>query len=392
LRIREYREEERGALARLSALSFGEEVARWEAYYDPEKNARIDPGSVYVVEEDGGLRATATVLPLEAYVDGRAVAVGGISAVNAHPAYRRRGHAGALMRAVLGAMREKRVHLSTLWPFAHAFYRAYGWELSGESIEYELRPTDLPTSVEQWKVRAYGEEDLPRLADLFAQEASRHQLAVMRSEGHWRSWLGRDGNEAVVYERNGVIEGYTLYSMSDWRDREEPRRRLRVREIVSESAGAWEGLISFAAAQDPLVFGIEVSAPPGEPIHPYLRSSHVEAKVHPEFMLRLVHVEGALGHLKREIEEPLVLEVADDVIPENTGEYTVASGEVLRGADARERVFLDVRQLAQLYAGYLPARDLARHGLIRPGSAEALELLEAHFPVDDPWVYPVDHF
>ncbi len=52
--------------------------------------------------------------------------------------------------------------------------------------------------------------------------------------------------------------------------------------------------------------------------------------------------------------------------------------------EAAERVSLDVRRLAQLYAGYLPARQLIRNGLVRPNSANALELLEAFFPLDDP--------
>ena len=52
---------------------------------------------------------------------------------------------------------------------------------------------------------------------------------------------------------------------------------------------------------------------------------------------------------------------------------------------------LDVRQLAQLYAGYLPARQLVRGGLIKPGSAKAVELLEEFFPPGDPWLFPPDH-
>jgi predicted acetyltransferase len=100
-----------------------------------------------------------------------------------------------------------------------------------------------------------------------------------------------------------------------------------------------------------------------------------------------------LSYLSRTPEAPLVLEVSDDVIPENAGSYTVGNGEVVRGEEEAEaRVSLDVRQLAQLYAGYLPASQLARHGLVKPGSPEALELLEALFPVDDPWVYSPDHF
>lgn len=392
LRLRKYREDERRALARLSAISFGNEVSWWETYYDPRKNPRIDPGGVYVVEEDGGLRATATVLPLEVYVDGRAAAMGGIAAVSTHPAYRRKGQAGALMRAVLGGMREEGVHLSVLWPFAHAFYRVYGWEIGGESIEYELKPTDLPTSAEQRGVRASRDGDLPRLMELFSREASRYPLAVVRSEAHWRRWLGHDGNEAAVYEKDGSVEGYALYSMSQWREREEPHRKLDVKEIVVQSVRAREGLISFCGAQDPLVFGVGISTPRGEPLHPYLPSSYVKAKVEPQFMLRLVDVEGALGLLGREVEELLVLYVADDVVPENVGEYTVGRGEVVRGAETGERVTLDVRRLAQLYAGYLPARQLARNGVIDASSPEALALLERLFPVGDPWVYPLDQF
>ena len=146
------------------------------------------------------------------------------------------------------------------------------------------------------------------------------------------------------------------------------------------------------AGLDPLVYGIKLFTPRGEPLHPYLKSSHVNAKIEPDQMLRLVDVETALGYLERTPEAPLVLDVKDDVIPENAGEYTVADGKVVRGAEAEQSVSLDVRQLAQLYAGYLPARDLARHGLIDASSPEALDLLDSLFPAGDPWLSGPDHF
>jgi len=70
LALRGYREEDRGAVARLAAGSLGGSVEGWEEHYDPEKNPRLDPEQVYVVEEDGVVRATAAVLPLEVFVDG----------------------------------------------------------------------------------------------------------------------------------------------------------------------------------------------------------------------------------------------------------------------------------------------------------------------------------
>lgn len=391
MEVRGYRAGDEASLARLGAGAFGENSGYWERYYKPGGNARVDLDLVRLIEEDGEVRASAAVLPLEVFVDGRSVPMGGIAAVATDPAYRRRGFAGELMRDVLRTMREQGMHLSALWPFAHAFYRAYGWELAGEAIAYTLKPPDLPTSGEQRRVRSYREEDLPEMMDLLEEEAARLSCCVRRSEGRWRDVLAHKDWQAAVYEREGRLEGYILYRMSDWRDRE-PRRTLSVRELVWSTVGAQRALISFLAAQDPLVFEIEHSTPRGDPLHPYLRNSYVKAEIEPEFMLRLVDVEGALNYLSRTPEAPLVLEVSDDVIAENAGSYTVGGGEVVHGAEAEARASLDVRQLAQLYAGYLPAGQLARHGLVEPSSSRALEILGELFPPGEPWVYPPDHF
>lgn len=152
------------------------------------------------------------------------------------------------------------------------------------------------------------------------------------------------------------------------------------------------GLLSFAGAYDPEDFRVGYEVPREESLHPYLPSSYVEARIEPSMMLRIVDVEGALGLMRREISEPLVLEVSDNVISENTGEHTVGSGEVSRSAEAGERVSLDVRQLAQLYAGYIPVRQLARYGLVQVSSERALALVEELFPAGDPWVFPLDRF
>ena len=392
MELREYREGDLDELMRLGVAAFGGSVSDWEGHFLPDKNSRLDPERVYVIEEDGEVRASVTVLPLESFVDGEPRPMGGIAAVMAHPAYRRRGYAGDLMRAALRDMREREVSLSLLAPFAHAFYRSFGYELATEAIEYRLKPSDLPTSPEQRYLRAYREGDLPSLMSLLEEEAKRHPLCVRRSERHWRSSLSRKDREVAVYGREGDVEGYVLYKMSGWQENGDPQRTLSVQEMVAATPRARDALISFMAGLDPMTYGIKLYTPRGEPLHPYLKSSYVTAKVEPDQMLRLVGVEGALGYLNRAAEAPLVLEVSDDGVPENVGEYTLGVGEVVRGAEAAERVSLDVRQLAQLYAGYLPARQLARYGLVEPGSERALELLETLFPVGDPWLFEPDHF
>lgn len=391
MQIRTYREGDGEALARLMVTAFGGDEAYARGYFDAGQNPRLDPEQVHVVEEDGEVRASATVLAMEVLVDGRPAAMGGVAAVMVHPAYRRRRYAGDLMRAALGGMGDRGVNISLLSPFAHPFYRSFGYELANDAIEYTLKPTDLPTSPEQRGLRAYREEDLPAMMRLHRAASREHQLCALRVEAHWRKTLGRKEHETTVYEDGGEAKGYLIYKMSPYREGREPARRLEVQELVAETPEARRGLISFLAAFDPAAFDVRHWTSRGDPLHPYLESSDVDAKVEPDQMLRLVDVEGALRHLSRD-GGPLVLEVADDAIPENSGPYTVGGGEVARGAEAGDRVTLDVRQLAQLYAGYLPARQLARHGLVGASSPRAIDLLEEHFPAGDPWLFVPDHF
>lgn len=394
MKVRGYVEEDKVSLGHVLSLAFGGTDEEGELHLDPEHNRRLDTELVYVAEEDGVPRATATVLPLEVYVDGAAVPMGGIAAVATHPAYRRKRLAGELMQTVLRGMRERGFHLSMLDPFAHAFYRRHGYELAAESVAYDLSPAELTGSAEQSHLRERRETDLPAMKGLLERESARHQLGARRSDARWRQILERaDQNskdtESAVYERDGEVEGYLLYRQ---RESGGDKRILEAHELVARTQRAREALLSFMAAYDSTEWRVRYKTPPREPLHPFLESSHVRATLEPGKMLRLVDVEGALSHLKRPVSRPLVLEVSDDAVPENAGAYTVGEGNVVRGAAAPDRVALDVRRLAQLYAGYLSAEQLYGRGMLAPGSDEALELLDAIFPAGDPWVFPLDHF
>ena len=115
-----------------------------------------------------------------------------------HAAYWRRGYAAELLCAALRGMWEQGVYLSMLHPFAHAYYHRYGWELATEAISYDLKPSDLPTSPEQKRVRAYQDTDLPRMMTLLEEEASTHPLFVCRGKGRWQQIFARGEQEAAV--------------------------------------------------------------------------------------------------------------------------------------------------------------------------------------------------
>ncbi|TCJ20530.1 GNAT family N-acetyltransferase [Rubrobacter taiwanensis] len=391
MRVRTFEERDIKPLGKLLSLAFGGAPGESEEYYDPERNPRLDPDLVYVAELDGGVRATATVLPLEVFVDGGPAPMGGVAAVATHPAYRRRRLAGELMRAVLGGMRERGLHLSMLDPFEHSFYRAYGWELAGDAVLYTLEPGRLARSPEQKHLRAYRGGDLARMRELYERQGQRHQLCVRRGEGSWRKILSGEELEAAVYAPGGEVEGYIIYRHKRWPEGRRPARTLVAEELVWGTPRSLSALLSFLGSYDSKEFDIRHYTSPAERLHPHLESAHVKMELEPDNMLRLVSVEGALRLLERSAAEPLVLEVSDEVLAENAGEYTLGGGEAVRGAEVAERVALDVRRLAQLYAGYLSGEQLVRHGLVR-GTERGLELLQELFPDADPWLFPLDHF
>src|ERR687898_3281344 len=253
MKLRRYLEGDMDALTRVGVAAFGGRISDWEQNFDPAQNARLDLEQVHVIEEDGEARASATVLPLESFVESVPRPMGGISAVMVHPAYRRRGFAGELMRAVLRDMRERDVALSLLSPFAHAFYRVFGYELASETIDYRLKPSDLSTSPEQGHLRNYGEGDLPFLMEVYEAEARRHTLSVRRSRRHWEQILAEKERYVAVYQWEDEVEGYILYKISGWQE-QDPRRTLRVDESVAATPRANEALLSFLAGFDPLVY------------------------------------------------------------------------------------------------------------------------------------------
>ena len=111
MEVRGYRTGDEASLARLAAGAFGENGGYWERYYEPGGNSRVDLDLVHLIVENGEDRASATVPPLEVFVDGRPVPIGGIAAVATDKPYRPRGFPAERMRTVFRTLRDRGTHL-----------------------------------------------------------------------------------------------------------------------------------------------------------------------------------------------------------------------------------------------------------------------------------------
>ena len=131
------------------------------------------------------------------------------------------------------------------------------------------------------------------------------------------------------------------------------------------------------------------TGPAGDPLlHAMPDRCYGEAHTQP-WMLRIVDVPKALtargwgpGRSGR-----LELRVADDVLPENDGRWTleVGDGRALVAPGGSGALELDVRGLAALYTGFQSAEELAAAGLAT-GSERDLAVASSLFAGPAPWM------
>src|SRR5262245_3750631 len=92
---------------------------------------------------DGRMATTYATIPLTMRANGRAVALGGVSAVGTLPEYRRRG---LLRRITLQSFVDMRAHgqsVAALWASQAAIYQRYGYALASAQVGYRIDSVDV---------------------------------------------------------------------------------------------------------------------------------------------------------------------------------------------------------------------------------------------------------
>lgn len=89
-------------------------------------------------DEQGKLLSVLGLLPLEAWFQGKKLALGGIGGVATWPEARRQGCVGRLLSHALETMRKNGQSVSMLHPFSFPFYKKYGYEQTIDRKKYTI--------------------------------------------------------------------------------------------------------------------------------------------------------------------------------------------------------------------------------------------------------------
>lgn len=355
---------------------------------------------------DGRLAAQVVQIPLEVYIQGRKLGMGGIGGVSSWPEARRGGLVAGLLARIIRAMKEDGQAISFLAPFSFAFYRKYGWEMAIDRKKYTV-PSHL------WPVPAKEQvpgtvERMPRdevglireLGPVYEQYAARYNGTVSRTPDWWAKRVirrKRDGEFAVYRDEAGRIAGYLQYRVK--------QREVTVLEFVALTPQAERALWRFIALHDSMAERAVLYVSVDDGLSFMGAEPRFRQETEPYFMARIVDMEAFLAAyafatladrpVRWAEHRPAVfaLEVEDAQAPWNNGRFRVAvdeegRAEVVRPAgDVDERWLIrgTIQAFTALFTGYRRAAELARLGRLS-GSGDALALADALLAARTPFL------
>jgi len=352
--------------------------------------ARVGARNLRVVRRGADVVGGLAALPMGHWFGGRAVPCTGISAVAVATEHRSRGIAAEMMRTALEEARRDGVPLSSLYPATFPVYRAAGYESAGNRFVYRVPLGNIGSGGREPEVREARPDDHATLRALYDARARTLAGPVERTPYFWTRIFEPFGEDARSYLVTGDAgpEGYVVVSYKPTPSPLAPND-LPVRDVVARTPGAARRILRLLADHRSVARTATVAAGPGDPLLMHLREERPEMVELQRWMLRVVDVRGALErrgwspHVRGELQ----LDVRDELLRDNARRWVleVAGGRAQVREGGSGAVVLDVRGLASLYAGFMPAEELRVAGLCE-GSDADLARASALFAGPAPWL------
>ncbi|OWA33912.1 hypothetical protein B9G55_16320 [Saccharibacillus sp. O16] len=389
MEIRRLREQDFDANIALAEYAFLYQLTEQQK---EERRSRFANEEIWGVFEDNELCAKLALLPLEVYIHGRKVRMGGIAGVSTWPEKRRQGMVSKLLRRALEEMRASGQLLSYLHPFSIPFYRKYGWELFTDNKNYLIPVEKLPTrrGVPGRVIREV--RDIEVLAAIYDRAIPAYNGPLVRTSSWWEQRvMNGTPYTAVYYNEAGEAEGYVLYAIEN--------RVWITEEMIWVNETARLGLWDFIVNHDSKLKEVQLKMPSDDPLSLLLPDPKVKQELEPYFMARIVDAAEfmkvypftALG-----VSTSFNLRIEDRDAPWNEGiwNWTIAPDgkaklEPAQDADPDNAeaptISVSIGILTAMLLGYHHPSTLWRCGLLKT-SESAAQQLDTLIPARTPYL------
>ncbi|WP_256758344.1 enhanced intracellular survival protein Eis [Cohnella sp. WQ 127256] len=387
MEIRQLRADEFEIRKALTEFAFQK---KWTEKETEERQLLFRPENDWgAFDEQGALLSALLIHTMDVWIQGKKLAMGGVSAVATWPEARRQGCVSRLLVHALETMRSNGQTISMLHPFAFPFYHKYGYEMTIERKKYTIETKQLPPRKEvPGQVKRMPTPDIEVLDGIYSAYASRFSGTLVRTQEWWESrLLIKTGAFAVYYNESNVPEGYVFYHIED--------RKLLIHEWVSTNETSRVALWTFIGNHDSMINEVTTTVPIDDPLPFLLADPRIKQEIIPYFMSRIVDAQAFVGHYTwapGNQDEAIVISLSDSHAPWNNGAYQLVWSQEGQGrlklleGDAAKAVtseqgaiICDIQALTAMLVGNRKPSLLQEWGRIS-GSKESVELLERRIP------------
>lgn len=324
---------------------------------------------------------------------GAVVPMAAVTRVGVRADRTRRGALSALMNQQLGGFAAAGIPVATLRASEAVIYGRFGYGVAtrGRSMTIRhpavLRPAPAPDGELRLVDLDEAQRVLPRI---YARIGLRTGM-IERPAVWWRTVLRRTADgprlKYVVHHGPDGDDGFLVYRADHEVGGDGFRPALAVEDVHAADPAVGLALWRFVLRVD-LVTQVRARLRPlDEPLDWLLtdRRGCETTGVGDETWLRLLDVPAALAARRFGDGPPVVIGVADGVLPDNSGRYRITADGVERTTDAAE-LSLDVAALGALYLGDVRPSTLATAGVITVQDPAAVARADRLFAATDvPW-------
>ena len=326
------------------------------------------------------MAASYSCLPFTMRANGRAVAMGGVSAVGTLPEYRRQGIVRAITTRSFADMRERGQAVAALWASQAAIYQRYGYALSSALVTYRIDSVDVGfadgNGGSARVARVEPDAGFEILKKVYIDFVAQRICYLHRAKPLWMNTVLSSNaatgpaHIAVAYGSSGAPTGYVVYHVRNDKTGHPTRgQELLVKDLIWLDADAYRSLWSWLARHDLVGRITWMRAPIDDPapelfVEPRLLNPQPRDGV----WLRVVDAPVALAQRGYQTNDAITLDIAkDDLAPWNTGRIRLecsTDGATTAPSRATADITLSVKALASLYSGYRTPRQLALWGML----------------------------
>lgn len=347
---------------------------------------------------DGRMATSGGAWPLRVRLNGKSVAMAGVTMIGTLPEFRRRGLLRQVMARLLADARDNGQALAVLWASMGAIYQRYGYGLASSMVSYDVDPREIVFAAgapATGGVRIMPRDEAQPVNEAIYKEFNRpRNLLVQRAPAMWFAHYREEGGTklkfGVYHNAEGQATGYVVFALTG--DAGVPNRgqKITVNDWAALDADAYRGIWEFFASHD-LVGRVSWERVPEDDPAPllFLEPRMLNRRTSDAIWMRVTDVEAALPQRPYGDADAVTIGVRDELCPWNEGTYvleTTGEDTQVTKVGSEPDLTMGVASLAVLLSGHRSGTTLARAGLLDAGNPKALTKADRLFATaHSPW-------